>query len=152
MNKSFFWFFLAMTSLGSAQAQNNLVVLQCKQIGEEANKVYLEIDFGNRKISVDDHLSRERWERLNQKKFLLYRKAVQEKDELGMKWWAPSPYKPSEYSIDTVTDSEVTANPGVPVKGELKIHRKSLVAYLYEGFGGAINESSYRCEKVEKGF
>ena len=152
MNKSFFWFFLAMASLGSAQAQNNLVVLQCKQIGEEANKVYLEIDFGNRKIFVDDHLSRERWERLNQKKFLLYRKAVQEKDELGMKWWAPSPYKTREYSIDTETDSEVTANPGFPVRGELKINRNTLVAYLNDHVGGALNESSYQCEKIEKGF
>lgn len=152
MNKSFFWFFLAMASLGSAQAQNNLVVLQCKQIGEGANKVYLEIDFGNKKILVDNHLERQSWEKFNQMRSRNYQQAVKEKDERGMKIYAPSPYKPREYSIDTETDSEVTANPGFPVRGELKINRNTLVAYLNDHVGGALNESSYQCEKIEKGF
>ncbi len=151
MNKSFFWFFLAMASLGSAQAQNNLVVLQCKQIGEGANKVYLEIDFGNRKIFVDDHLQRQSWEKFNQMRSRNYQQADKEKDERGMKIYAPSPYEPWEYSIVTETHSEVTAIP-LFTRGLLKINRNTLVAYLNDHVGGALNESSYQCEKIEKGF
>lgn len=152
MKKTFFYFVFAIASVCNVNAQNNVVILQCEQIGEEPNKVSLEIDLGNKKINVDNHLVRQRHEMLNQKKLMEYQKAVQANDEMKMKFWEPKPYEPMEYSIKTVTNSEVTAFPPFPLRGVLKVNRNTLVVYLSNSTSGALNEFSYKCEKVAKGF
>ena len=148
-----FVFTLMLFLLGlNSYAQNTTITLDCLRIGQESEAAQIQINLDLKIIYFDSHESRLRHEDLNQRKMKNYREAILKKDEMGIAWWAPRPYEPRKMNITKIDDSEVIAENGFPIQGNITINRNTLIAYSRISNGTGLDESSYKCKISNKGF